>query len=341
MKIPCGRKIMGERKEKRYILLVGALISTVALLLIGCGKSLRQDSVDAPEDRAKSLRTVIFSTNLNGVNSTISYVADSIREELEETEDISLSSYVIEPKLYGDIEYKISTAIDLDMDVLILTGSSVSQHTESFEKLQEAGIKLILVDGDHKESGRCAYVGTDNMEAGRLAADTIVKKISKPHIGILSAPLKDSVKSRTSSRTQRREGFYERIEENSSVQVAFEENCSSDIQQAKEDVRKLVEEYEGLNTLFCLDYSSGIAAAAVVEEMGIQDSMFVICFDMPREVKEEIASGGIDAAIVQDYEECGRICADILRELKEDPDSVTDRIETTVCRLVTIRDLEA
>ena len=158
---------------------------------------------------SKPLRCLIFYSNVKGVNSMIAQAAQKMETELDGDDDIWLSVYELGEESYSSFETKADIAIELDADVLILSGSAIERETD-FQKLEENQIKLILVDGDMKESGRCAYVGTDNQKAGQQGADLLEKRFEDCAIGILSSSVNQE--NLNKSREERREGFGKRIE---------------------------------------------------------------------------------------------------------------------------------
>ncbi len=328
---------MYGKKKARFIVTGFVFAMLVAACVGGLCSRFRKNT--ETQTAAEPLRAVIFSSEPNnGVSSTISHVAVQLKKELEGDEKVYLSSHVVELGHYRDLEYKVNTAIDLDSDVLILSGSSV-RDLEMLKKLKDAGIWLIFVDGDCPEGGRDAYVGTDNQAAGRLAARTALEKTGGGKAVILSAPQIASNKTR--SREQRREGIMSLIaeEEGSSIEILTEKQCSPDSLVTKAEVKELLLTSPETGILFCLDSASGIAAAAALKELQKTEEVYVICFDLPMQVEEELTSGGIDAAVVQNFEECGCICAKLLREMAEDSEAVRNRMETVDCRIVTAKDV--
>ena len=99
---------------------------------------------------SKPLRCLIFYSNVKGVNSMIAQAAQKMETELDGDDDIWLSVYELGEESYSSFETKADIAIELDADVLILSGSAIERETD-FQKLEENQIKLILVDGDMKE----------------------------------------------------------------------------------------------------------------------------------------------------------------------------------------------
>lgn len=287
---------------------------------------------------SKPLRCLIFYSNVKGVNSMIAQAAQKMETELDGDDDIWLSVYELGEESYSSFETKADIAIELDADVLILSGSAIERETD-FQKLEENQIKLILVDGDMKESGRCAYVGTDNQKAGQQGADLLEKRFEDCAIGILSSSVNQE--NLNKSREERREGFGKRIEMlysdfGENMKIDTELQCSLNSEKAVESIKDMIQTHHEINVLFCLDSASGIAAARAVKDMGKKEEIYIICFDMTTQVEKEIEEGGIDAVLVQNVDECAKGCIKILRELYQNPDSVKDRQDMFECNIITV-----
>lgn len=305
-------------------------ILTVSLLT-GC--------TPTPDEEEEAMRCITFYSNVKGVNSTVSFIAQSIEEQLKGKKGIQLSTYNLSAELYG-LEYKVDTAIALDMDVVILNGMQSEGDTAYYQKLTQAGIPFILVDGDREDSGRCAYIGTDNLQAGRDAARAAAQQFKECQVGMISSPIQSSGGKISGSRRQRQEGFLEEAEKQQNISVAAECVCPSETLEALKNVRTLLDEHPEINVLFCADSASGIAAAKVIKERNLEEEMYVICFDMPSQVAEEIQNGVIDAAFIQDTERIGEACVAVLEELKEDRNAVQDLTIPIACKMVTQENLE-
>ena len=83
---------------------------------------------------SKPLRCLIFYSNVKGVNSMIAQAAQKMETELDGDDDIWLSVYELGEESYSSFETKADIAIELDADVLILSGSAIERETD-FQKL--------------------------------------------------------------------------------------------------------------------------------------------------------------------------------------------------------------
>lgn len=261
---------------------------------------------------AEELRCITFYSTTNGVNSTISHIAQSMLENLDKEEQISASVYYLEEEFYDSLEYKIKTAEALDMDVMILSDIKGEIDEALSDKLKTMGLYIMIVDGEALDYKMSACIGTANREAGERAASMIAEQKGEYKIGIL-AMFRDGKLS--SSRRERYDGFLEKVEEYENLQVYELCKCSLDTLESIETVKKYLTEHPDINVLYCLDATSGVVASKVLSEQEITDDIYVICFDKTEQVEEEMKQGGIDMVFIQDTEEVGAICADFLKKM--------------------------
>ena len=100
---------------------------------------------------------------------TWSNVAAGIRQADQE--------FAVNTKLMGSEELNterqadaIRESILTGVDGMITAATGESQIlTDAVNEAVEAGIPVVMVDGDLEDSKRSCYIGTDNLEAGRMA----------------------------------------------------------------------------------------------------------------------------------------------------------------------------
>lgn len=73
----------------------------------------------------------------------------------------------------------IDSLIDIGVDALIVSPANPKKLKASIEKAYDAGIPVILVDRDVETEKYTAFVGGDNMEVGRLAAQCVASIYNK------------------------------------------------------------------------------------------------------------------------------------------------------------------
>ncbi len=284
---------------------------------------------------AEELRCVAFYSRVNGVNSTIYYVTQSISDNLGENDAISLSVYCLPSDLYESLDYKVKTAAALDMDVMIVSDLPKEMDEDMLKELQEEDIFVLVVDGQPSDYALSACIGADNRDAGAQAARLIAGQEGERQAGIIATSFRSSEIS--ASRRERQAGFVQEAEKYTNLQVQPECICTSDTLDAMETVRTYLTDNSEINVLYCLDSASGVIASKILTEQERTEEVYVLCFDQTEQVRQEMQQGGIDAVIVQDTGQIGKECLAFLQRMAGETDREALGQEKTAvpCRMIT------
>lgn len=321
---------MNGRKRKRITRLF--LYFLIVSFLGGCEKEV------TPKDEDKT-RILYFSRekNLYQENNVWAQIAEGLTEEATKHDNLLLSIYEQADSARINYDEQVEIAISMDTDILIAHGAISQKTKERYQELKEAGIKLVLLDGDVPESGRIMYIGTDNKEEGRRAASLALKKIEgEIFVGILDEQ-RDIKNQPVASLSDRQEGFEEIVDKSERMEVKAKETGLNSLLKVTEAAQNMLEEYPEINLLFCTDSITGQAAASVVKEKNLAGKVHVICFDMTKEIKKKIQEGVIDFTMVQQTKECGKICIQELAKRKKEEESKEIYLE---CEIVTKENIE-
>lgn len=205
------------------------------------------------------------------------------------------------------LEYYGSSTANVDEDLKLINMNIAAKvngiityvqeegkYSPAIDKGIENGIPVITVDTDAKNSKRIAYVGTDNVEAGRKAGMVLWQKSSRaPQIGVIMAGFS------TTNQVQRLNGFKSYLSAKPEADIVSIESSNSNELSAKLAAEKIIGEHPEVNFLYCVSAVDGIGAARAVKENNLQNKISIICFDDLPETLEFIKSGVIYASIVQ------------------------------------------
>ncbi len=312
------------KKRKRFLIffLIGAILS-------GCQK--KEDERSAWKEKT---RILYFSRekNLYQENNVWAQIAQGLTEEARKHDNLLLSIYEQEDSNRINYAEQIEMAISMDTDILIAHGAIGEKVKNGYEQLKEAGIELVLLDGDVPESGRILYVGTDNVEEGRRAASLALEIIEgEIFVGILDEQ-RDVQNEPVASLSDRQEGFEEVVAQSERIKILAKETGLNSLLKVTEATEQMLENYPQINLLFCTDSITGQAAASVIKEKNLTGKVHIICFDMTQEIKKKIEEGVIDFTMVQQTEECGRICMEELSRRTKNTETKEIYLE---CKIVT------
>lgn len=167
--------------------------------------------------------------------------------------------------------------------------------------LNEAAKRMPVVtqDSDCPESNRKAYIGTDNLDAGRVAGREILKALPDGGQVALFVGKLDVANAR-----ERRDGILEVIK-GSKVTVVETFTDETERPRAQSNVRNALDKYPNLKGLVGLWAYNPPAIVKVVKEKGLQGKVKVIGFDENKQTLDAIENGVIDATVVQQPYEFG------------------------------------
>ena len=187
---------------------------------------------------------------------------------------------------------------------------------EEMKNLAAKGVKVITVDGDvNREKFRDArsfYLGTDNIEGGRLlgsAARALLEgrgKTSGSYVQFAGFTDNDNARARMN-------GFKE------SVGDAFKEvdrmSDEMDLSKARDNVRTALVNHPDLVALVGIWAYNAPAIAEVATERGVRDRLTIITFDAQAAALNHMAEGKIDAMVVQNPFDMGVQTVRLLRAM--------------------------
>lgn len=162
------------------------------------------------------------------------------------------------------------------------------------KKATDRSIPVITLDADAKNSSRNAYVGTDNIEAGKQAGIKLTDiTYGKAEIGIIMAG------KTITSQEDRVRGFRDYIRKFNGMKIIATESSDSDVIEAELVVRHMLDLHPELTALYCTSSVDGIGAARAVMDTGRNGKISIVCFDDLPETLDYIRHGVINASIVQ------------------------------------------
>ena len=186
------------------------------------------------------------------------------------------------------------------------------------KNLQDAGIKVITVDGDINTEQfpghRPYYIGTDNLVAGKVlgtAARHILahrKQESGAYVQFAGSRDNDNARKRMN-------GFQEAVGESYKELDRMPDNMKQD--KARDNVRVAMDNFEkdGLNALIGIWAYDAPAIAGVVKERKVRDKYTVCVFDAHPGAIADMGEGLIDVAVVQNPYEMGRLSVKLLKAM--------------------------
>lgn len=276
---------------RKRILRVFLAVVAVAAAVTGCKKN-----VGTPEDNA-----VAESENIEGAedgesgylfgysgidtgNPYFETLELSVRTELEAQGHRLMSR---NPQADAQLQNEqILELIDEGVKAVFLCPVDSELITEGLEALAEAGIPVINVDTQVKESGLTeAFIGSDNKNAGFVCGEDLKERLPNGgKVVILESSSRNSV-------NQRITGFEESIA-NSGFEVLSRADVGDDREEAKEAMKRFLAEYPEIDAVMCGNDPVALGALEAVEEAD-QKGILIYGVDGSPEVKQKLAENNL------------------------------------------------
>ncbi len=301
-----GRKERGKKNHRKYkigILCVGV---TAGLLLAMTG-FLGKEKQEEDNYRIAAILPV------EETNPFWNTVWEGVRD-CAEKENVCLSEYQYDSYSDDSVEDLLEIAILSKTEGIILRASDyTTQRMENLlEKAKEEGIRMVFADSDGEVNQRDVFVGADNEEAGKKAAEILTEQYQPEKIWEIRND------GNPTSVTMRESAFYDYLEEQEKMP-----EISTVVLTGAEEVRyqtaqEVMLQVEQGDAVICLGANTTLIAAKTVERLNLQEQIFLIGFGESEEALDYTESGEIDFLFAQENYEIGYQAMDaaveILRE---------------------------
>lgn len=197
---------------------------------------------------------------------------------------------------YESQNQMIENAVSKNVGAIVLSAIDYEKNAPAVQKAIDKGIKVITVDSDVDADGKELFIGTDNVSAGKKAAEQAIelcKNKKAVNIGIVNYG------ENTENGKQRLKGFTDYIEKVKNAKVVASVNVESNAESATLGAKQLIEENKGINVLIGFNEWSTLGVGCAIKELNLKDEVFGIGFDSNVNCVGMLETGEIDTLIVQ------------------------------------------
>ena len=184
------------------------------------------------------------------------------------------------------------------------------KYKNKINNAMEKGVPVVTIDSDEEDSKRIAYVGTDNILAGQVAGEEMIKQIGTEGRVAVVMGGKD-----VKNQKERVEGFTNYITSNSNLKIVDKDSSDAMLLESEIITRKiLIRNDNSINALFCTSALDGIGAAKAIKDLNDKGKVKIVCFDDLEETLNNIKNGVVTATIVQKSDEMGYKAVNIIMD---------------------------
>lgn len=265
---------------KRKLLILFSFVLLVTLCA-ACKKNVgtSEDNAIVEEEEEE---TPVYSFGFSCITMENPYfitLEQSLRDTLEAEGHTLISS---DPALDSDLQIEqINDMIADGIDAIFLCPAEWDKITPALENLKEAGVKIINIDSQVKEFDYVdAYIGSDNVEAGRICARDLIEMCPDGgKIVLLESPSQNSVNERIT-------GFEEAITQKG-FEIAARYDTKGDLNFAREAMNEILSEHDDIVAVMCGNDQIALGALVAANTYSIND-LLIYGVDGSPDLKKEL-----------------------------------------------------
>ncbi|WP_438432780.1 substrate-binding domain-containing protein [Gorillibacterium sp. sgz500922] len=203
----------------------------------------------------------------------------------------------------------LEQAVASKADAILVQGTGLERSRTLLAHAAEAGIPVLTLDADEPGSDRAAYVGTDNLEAGRLMGRLAAERSGgRGIVGVLIGT------AASDSQQQRLQGLRAVLAQQAEMRIADVRISNISRLQAAGETRRLLSEHPEVTDIVGLSSLDALGALDAAEQTRRTDIRLYAFDDLP-ETRQAIADGKLELSLVQQPDQIGREAIRIADEL--------------------------
>lgn len=260
-----------------------ALLLLAVLLLTGCAGRNTEESRRKVYFVAKSTDTQFWQAAFAGANAAAA----------EYNVELTVLGPETEEDYQSQNEY-IARAVREGAGALVFSAISYEGNAAAVEQAAESGLKVVIIDSDVASDSVSVRIGTDNIEAGHMAASAVLDTNSDSiTVGIVNYDL-------NSRNGQEREtGLRESLSADERVKAVYTINVLTTPQAAQDGAERLLAAHPEINVILGLNEPLAVGAAMAVDALGLEGKVRMVGFDTNVRCIDLMQTGAVTALVVQ------------------------------------------
>jgi len=231
------------------------------------------------------------------------------------------AQYKVTAKVVGPDTYdpqaeltELHSAIASKPGGILISVADASMLQGEINAAIDAGIPVITMDSDAADSHRLYFIGTNNLEAGRLGGKRVVEKLGgKGNVVFFTLEGQPNT-------GERLKGFKDVFASRPEIKIVDVVDIKGDARNAFDKAQELLALTgpQKIDALVCLEASSGKVVADAVKRFG-GGGRELVAWDVDQDTLDAIKDGTIDATIAQKPFTMGYVGLKALDEIYHSP----------------------
>lgn len=280
---------MKENRSHKYFLLFIVIVTILAAISV-----FFYSGGESDKSTDELVVRIVFLPK--GTDDANAFWTDVIEGAQMAASERNIDLTVLAPSSETEIALQnemIEEAVKMRPDAIVLAPIGYQKTIPYAKKIEEAGIKLVILDSVMEEKMGCCVVATDNLAAGRKMGVYMKEHLNENSVIGVVGHFQE-----TSTAVDReigiREGLGEYVE--NIVDVKY---CNSNFKKAYAMTKEMLTEHPDINVIFGLNEYSATGAARAVWDMGLGGRIHMVGFDSSPEEVQFLERGVFDAIVVQ------------------------------------------
>ena len=264
----------------------------IALLLVGCNQTTTNDG------KTNGKKMVVGATMLSMQNEFIVNVHDEMAKKAE-TAGIELITVDAEHSALKQVE-QVESFIAQNVDAIILNPCEVEASSPAVTKALAAKIPIINVNSE-TSTKPSAFVGSDDVESGRMAMRFIAEKLGgKGNVLMIHGYMGQA------AQIKREQGAREILNKYPGLKLLAHQTAEWDRAQAMSLMENWIQSYGSqINAVFAQNDEMGLGAVKALTDAGLKDKVVVVSIDAIPDALQAVKKGTLDATLFQNAEQQG------------------------------------
>ena len=190
----------------------------------------------------------------------------------------------------------INRAVANGVNAIVISAIDYVNSSNALDAAALAGVKILTIDSSAESESVSTFIGTDNLEAGKMAAQAaseLFRSNDELRIGILGC-------GNTSKNSEQRvEGIREFIKARGNAVIIDEINVASNLQSATAGAITMLSSHSQINIIIGVNEWMTLGIGNAVSKLGLADKVCAIGFDSNVDSIGKLETGEIDALVVQ------------------------------------------
>ncbi|QGG98560.1 substrate-binding domain-containing protein [Streptococcus dysgalactiae] len=276
-----------------------ALLMSMLLVLGACGKTgLGNSSGTSKEVTKKAAKDLKLGVSISTTNNPYFVAMKNGLDKYADKKEVSLKVADAQDDAARQAD-DVQNFISQNVDAILINPVDSDAIVPAIKAANNASIPVILIDRGSNGGDVLTTVASDNVEAGKMAADYIVKEL-----GEKAKAFELSGVPGASATVDRGNGFNKVAKEK--LEVLSSQSANFDRAKALNTAQNMIQGNKDVQVIFAQNDEMALGAAQAVKSAGLQN-VLIIGIDGQPDAHQAIEKGDITATIAQQPAKMGEI----------------------------------